>query len=73
MKKQLTALILVGWALLSLCYIAGEPIEPMGFGEFVLCKLIGFASLGASIWVISRAERGGYMPDDDVEDQSWEE
>ncbi len=68
MKNKIITFILVAWVMLSFCYIAGEPIEPMSLGKFMLCKLLGFISLGASAFAIWSAERNGIITFDEVND-----
>lgn len=52
------------WGILSILYIAGEPIdEDMPFGAFCLLKLIGLVSLGLCCYVGGRLFRAGMLPD----------
>ena len=52
------------WGVLSILYIAGEPIdEDMPFGTFCLLKLIGLISLGVCYTVGKRLHRAGMLPD----------
>jgi hypothetical protein len=54
------------WGILSLFYIAGEPIDDnMPIGTFILLKLIGFASLGLCLLVGKRLDKAGLLPDMD--------
>lgn len=54
------------WGVLSILYIAGEPIdETMTFGTFCLLKLIGFVSLGLCFYVGICLDRAGMLPDID--------
>ena len=57
---------LVIWGVLSLLYIAGEPIdEDMPFGTFCFLKLIGWGSLGLCFYVGVLFDRAGMLPDMD--------
>lgn len=52
------------WGVLSILYIAGEPIdENMAIGEFCILKLIGFASLGLCMLVGNKWNKAGKLPD----------
>lgn len=51
------------WGVLSLLYIAGEPIdEDMPFGAFCLLKIAGLGSFGLCCWVGRRLRRSGLLP-----------
>lgn len=51
------------WAMLSVIWIAGEPITDMTTGEFCLLKGIGFTSLGLCLLVGKRLDKAGLLPD----------
>lgn len=52
------------WGILSILYIAGEPIdEDMPFGIFCFLKLIGLVSLGLCYHVGIRLHRVGMLPE----------
>lgn len=54
------------WGVLSILYIAGEPVdEDMPLGTFCLLKLIGFVSLALCFYVGVRLDRAGMLPDMD--------
>lgn len=56
------------WGVLSLLYIAGEPIdEGMPLGKFCLLKAAGMLSFGLCACVWRRLQRAGMLPvlDDD--------
>lgn len=54
------------WGILSILYLAGEPIdEDMPFGIFCFLKLIGLVSLGLCFYVGVRLDRAGMLPDMD--------
>lgn len=52
------------WGILSLLYIAGEPIDDsMSIGEFFLLKMLGLASLGLCALVGKRLDKAGLLPE----------
>lgn len=61
------------WGLVSVIFLAGEPVEEMTFGEFVIVKLAGASSLLLCIKAASALERRGCMIEfeDDKEEQPW--
>lgn len=59
---------LVFWGLVSVLYIAGEPVdECMPLGRFCLLKAAGMVSFGMCACVWLRLQRAGMLPvlDDD--------
>ena len=54
------------WGVLSVLYIAGEPIdEEISFGTFCMLKLIGLTAVGLSIYVGACLRRKGLLPEVD--------
>lgn len=54
------------WGILSLLYIAGEPIdEQMPFSIFCLLKIAGLVSLGICYYVGAHLHRAGLLPETD--------
>lgn len=51
------------WGIASILYIAGEPIEDIAFGKFMLLKSIGLVSLGLCCLVGKYLDKAGLLPE----------
>jgi len=72
-KLAISAAVML-WGLVSVIFLAGEPVEEMTtLSEFVVVKLAGLASLLLCIKAASALERRGYMIEfeNDKEEQPW--
>lgn len=52
------------WGMISLLYIAGEPIDDnMTIGEFFFLKMLGLASLVLCAYVGKKLDKAGLLPE----------
>lgn len=69
--KHLITLAIVGWVLISIMFVAGDPVESMTFGQFAVAKLMGCASIGAACIVGVGLHRKGWIINEEGDDDRW--
>lgn len=70
--KHVISAALVGWVMISPCYVCAEPPQGMTFGQFAIAKMAGCVSIAMAVLVGASLQKKGLLIDKEEDYDFWD-
>lgn len=69
--KHLITTAIVAWVLISIMFVAADPVESMTLGQFAVAKCAGCVSIAMGCIVGIGLHRKGWIINEEQDDDRW--